>query len=302
VATISALRETLRSQLGDLARLAGKKRFDNSKLNDALFEGLRQHNKHYKWQDIPESEEQLILLLAKVRLARDKALEYALDARVTTGGGMTTDRNTNAQQLSALANDLRDEYEYQAAKILSQDNVSGDIIIGNLVRDSRLIHAKVPVQLAPPPPKPKLSAVQYRYYANRFVNPPSDQEFQQAAPFGRIVFAWERITPGDLAYLRFYGCQNPRAPLESWQTIRTIYDYYSDTLAFERVSGPWISTGEAQMAKQELWHDITLLPTGVWYFALAAVNWNMLATLSEIVQLQVENRIDLLADTLILEV
>jgi hypothetical protein len=294
----------MRGQLGDISRLTGERRFDNALLNEALFEALRQHNKSYTWATVPVEEEQLILLLAKVRIARDKALEYALDRKVSVGANFTSDPTNNAQILITAANELRDEYDYQRDRIAAQDNVSGDIVIGNLVRDSRLIHAKVPVQIAPPPPKPKLLSVSYLYYPNALVNPPADTGgFQNiAVPFGRLVLDWARMDTGDLAYLRFYASQNPRAPLETWQVIRTIYDYYSDTLAFERVSGPWISTGEAQMAKNELWMEYTLLPTGTWYFILAAVNWNMLAAMSDPVSLKVENFIDLLADTMVLEV
>jgi hypothetical protein len=287
--------------MGDVARLSHEKRFDTDVLNEALFEALRQHNKNLRWANIPEEQEQLILLLAKARIARDKALEYALDVRVQTGAQFSQEKTNQAQILTLIANDLHDEYEYQKTRIEAQDSVSGDIYVGNLVRDSRLIHAKVPVQLAPPPPKPKLAGVRYIYYANPMVNIPSDTGGMQPlqTPCGRIAFSWERLESGDLAYLRFYASQNPRSPLETWQVVRTIYDYYSDTLAFERVSGPWISTGEAQMSRQEVWVDFNLVPTGTWYFILAAVNWNMLATMSDRLQLQISNYCDLQVDTMI---
>jgi len=302
VATLSALRETLRSQLGDVSKLTGERRYDNNLLNQALFEAMRQHDKQWRWSTLPESQEQLILLLAKIRIARDKSLEYALEVRTSTGGNFSADRGSNASILLQVAQELQEEYQWQRARIDAQENASGDIYVSNLVRDSRLIHAKVPVQIAPPPPKPRLLNVRYIYYANPMVYIPSDAGGAQPlpTPIGRLVIDWERMESADLAYMRFYASQNPRAPLETWQVIRTIYDYYSDTLAFERVSGPWISTGEAQMAKQEVWVEYTLTPTGTWYFVLANVNWNMLATLSDRFVLQIENSIDLLADTMIL--
>jgi hypothetical protein len=304
VATISALRETLRGQLGDVSRLAVEKRYENAFLNEALFEGLRQHNKSLTWSTVPVEEEQLILLLAKSRIARDKALEYSLDTRVSVSSNFSSDKTGNASMLLQVANDLQDEYERQRDRLCAQDSVSGDIVIGNLIRDSRLIHAKVPVQIAPSPPKPRLLGVSYLYYPNAQVNVPSGAGGFQIlkTPTGRLVLSWARVESGDLAYLRFYASQNPRAPLETWTVVRTIYDYYSDTLAFERVSGPWISTGEAQMAKQELWTEYTLLPTGTWHFRLAAVNWNMLAAMSDVVSIRIENAIDLTADIAILEV
>jgi hypothetical protein len=302
MATISALRETLRSQLGDISRITSEKRFDNQYLNEALFEALQENDASLTWQTLPPSENQLVLILAKMRIARDKALEYALDTRVQVGSQFSGDKTGNSGMLLQIANDLQDEYDYQRGKIDGQESGTGDVIVSNLIRDSRIIHAKVPTQLAQRPPKPILSNVQYLYYANSSVFPPSDTKTQPfACPFGRLTFQWDRIDPGDLAYLRFYANMNPRAPLESWTVVRTIYDYYADTLAFERVSGPWISTGEAQMPKNELWVEWNLIPTGTWYFILAAVNWNMLATMSDITTLTIENYLDLAADTVIID-
>ena len=45
----------------------------------------------------------------------------------------------------------------------------------------------------------------------------------------------------------------------------------------------------------------TLSPTGTWYFVLAAVNWNMLASASDQVVLSVQNYLDLSADTVIID-
>jgi hypothetical protein len=302
MATISALRETLRSQLGDISRITSEKRFDNQYLNEALFEAIQTHDSNLTWSTLPQPENQLILLLAKLRIARDKALEYSLDTRVQVGSQFSGDKTGNAGLLLQVATALEDEYEYQRGKIDGQESGTGDVIVSNLIRDSRTIHAKVPTQLALRPPKPSLSGVKYLYYANSSVFPPSDTKLQPyPVPFGRITFSWDRLDSGDLAYLRFYASMNPRAPLESWTVVRTIYDYYADTLAFERLSGPWISTGEAQMPKNELWVEWNLIPTGTWYFILAAVNWNMLASMSDIFTLTVENSLDLAADTVIID-
>jgi hypothetical protein len=302
MATISALRETLRSQLGDVSRITSEKRFDNQYLNEALFEAIQEHDSTLTWATLPQNQSQLVLILAKIRVSRDKALEYSLDTRVQVGSQFSGDKTAQAGLLLQVASSLQDEYDYQRGKIDGQESGTGDVIVSNLIRDSRLIHAKVPTQLAQRPPKPILMNVKYLYYANSSVYPPSDTGLQPyPCPFGRISFQWDRIDPGDLAYLRFYANTNPRAPLENWQVVRTIYDYYADTLAFERVSGPWISTGEAQMPKNELWVEWNLVPTGTWYFLLAAVNWNMLATLSDQTSITVENYVDLAADTVIID-
>jgi hypothetical protein len=301
VATISSLRETLRSQLGDISRITAEKRFDNQYLNEALFEAVRQLDYSLTWTTLPIPKEQLVLLLAKARIARDKALEYALDVRVQVGSQFSGDKTGNASLLLQIGQGLQDEYEYQLSKVDGQASDTGDVFVSNMLRDSRLIHAKVPTQLALRPPKPILSNVQYLYYANPSVFPPSDTGVQIIpAPFGRLTFQWERLDSGDLAYLRFYASMNPRPPLESWTVVRTIYDYYADTLAFERVSGPWISTGEAQMPRNELWVEWNLIPTGTWFFVLAAVNWNMLASLSDQSSLVIQNYIDLTADTVVI--
>lgn len=279
MSSIAALRETLRPQLGDIARLSVDRRFQNEHLESALFDALQQHNRTFTWKTLPSEEEQLVLLLAKSRLAKDKALEYALDPKMTAGPNLSRDKSQSASLLIELSQSYRDEY--REAKVLIFAQPDSDITVGTLLRRSRTTGTHVPAQSAVPPNKPFLSEAHYR--------------FDSVARKGFLDFDWRRPTDGNLAFVRVYVSNTPQVNFDS-QMVRTIYDLYSDPIRYAQPPAPQPQPQVPQIPQVKFDIEKVLLPTGRWYMALVAFTWNMLYTWSEAVPFSVANYAEFEAD------
>jgi hypothetical protein len=261
VSTLSGLREALRSEVGDLASLSKERRFQNEQLNAALFSAIQRHNRALTWGTLPPEEEQLVLLLAKARLATDKALEYSLDPKITSGQSLSRGKVENADMLLRIARRLEEDYRDHRAMLFSSYSDSGDIVIGTLVREDRFIGAKVPLALAAPPKRPTLRVAEYLH------NP--------ATGSGMLRVVWDHPSEDDLAYVRLHVSDSP------------VFDY----------TAPAISTFYDMSFPQLRGEILYSFPrTGIWYLQLDAYNWNLLHTLSEVYSFSVENYVDLTAD------
>lgn len=264
----------LRSQTGDLAALSNERKFSNEVLEAALFNGIQAHNRSLTWGTLPLEQEQMVLILAKARLCRDKAMEYSLEAKLNVGSSMGRDKTSNGYALMQMASMYQEEYEYLKEKLESSPD--GDIHFGTLVRESRTRRMVVPSLLATPPAAPVLHSVQYRY----------DPDLMQ----GKIRYAWERITDPHIAFVRVYLSRTPS--YELGDAIKTIYD-----LAYHAPppSTP-MSAGTPQLPQVFYEQEYTILPTGYWYLILAAFNWNALFSLSAAHGFAVVNSRSLRAD------
>jgi hypothetical protein len=291
---ISVLREQLRLDTQDMSRLVNQRMFQNEQLESALFQGLQQHNRLLTWNTLPLEEEQLILLLSKARLAADKALAYALDPKLQAGTGFSREKTQNAQLLQQLSQGYYEEYDRQRSRVESADSESGDIFMGTLVRRSLTTHQKVPTQSVRPPRQPSLLSAQYLFNA------------QTGA--GAIAVNWYRPQDGDLAYLRIYISQSPNIQLNDL-ILRTIYDLYGDVTSLAVAPYPIITPNIPRISQQNYVIGLpsmnvsqpSLIPTGTWYLAIAAFNWNMLYSFSPSIPMLVENYIEIACDSYAVE-
>lgn len=287
MASIASLRETLRPQIGDVARLVKDRRFQNENLEQALFDALQQHNRTFRWQTLPQEEEQLVLLLAKSRLAKDMSLTYALDPKMTAGPNLSRDKTQAAGLLLELSSSYRDEY--LAAKALLFAPPDSDVTMGTLVRRSRTTGTHVPAQSTTPPNKPFVSEARYEY------NSRPRSVFTPSGPAGFIHFKWRRPTDGDLSFVRVYVSHTPHVGFDSLR-VRTIYDLYSDPIRYAQPPAPQPQPSVPQLNQVDFSVEKTLLPTGEWYIALVSFTWNMLFAWSEPISFEVANSIGFSAD------
>lgn len=258
MATISGLRELLRSQTGDIARLSKEQRFVNEVLESALFNGLQAHSRSDTWATLPPEQEQLVLCLAKARLCRDKAMEYIMDTRLTVGSSFARDKTVNGQALIQMADVFQEEYEFLKGKL--ETALDGDITFGVLTRTSRTLHLTTPTLAASPPPVPVIHAVQYFYDAD--------------ARRGRLRISWGRMLDPMIAFVRVYLSQSPQ--WENGEVIRTIYDLGQPVVP----PAMPLAAGAPQLPQTVYEQEHTVLPTGPWFLLLAAYNWNSLYSVS----------------------
>lgn len=276
MATINSLLSLCRSQLGDIVKLSKERRIQEELIEAALFSGIQVHNRFLTWSTLPPEEEQLILILAKSRICRDKAAEYALDPKLQAGSGYSREKVTNASVLSQMAREYMEEYEDLKRRISAQ--VDGDIVVGTLTRESRTRKQIVPSILAAPPQKPVIESAKYVY------DPDSRS--------GGVSIRWHRISDQYIAYIRLYLSQSPNPSLSD-EIIRTFYD-----LAFWSIP-PLIPVQPVypQIPQQAATVQHTVLPTGRWYLRAVSFNWNGVSTEGDPVALDVVNSRKLKCDS-----
>ena len=283
MATIAGLREHLRQDLGDVVVLTKEKRFQNEQLEYALFQGLQRHNRAYTWASLPLEEEQLVLLLAKAKIATDKALEYSLDPKMQSGQNLNRAKIENADALLRVAQRLEDQYRAHRDQLFASINESGDITVGTLVRTSWVTKTKIPAQLATVPTKPVITYAEYFY----------DQDpFHQ----GRVRIFWNRIIDSDIAYVRVFLSQKPQIELSD-TVIRTFYDIFSSP-SMPPTTVPIYPYPPFPQQTGDIAYTIN--PTGRWYLMLCAFNWNMLYTRGDVYPLDVSNYVEFSADSYVL--
>lgn len=275
MATLASLRGTLRSQLGDIAKLSKERRFENEYLEGALFDGMWQHSKGTSWDKLHGGEEQLVLLLAKSRIAKDKSLEYALDPKLQAGSGFSREKLSNASMLAQLASDYRQEYE-DVRRTLFADPDS-DITVTELVRKVPYTRALSPMQAAKPPVKPRIHSVNYKY--------------DSYTGAGTILLEWDANADSNTAFIRIYAGSSPDLYTGEPAIIRTVYDFWGDMGAYS----------PNRIAQKELHINKTLLPTGVYYVIATSHNWNMLVAESDPATLVVTPYLSLMLDAFVQE-
>lgn len=280
MATISVLRETLRQDLGDLVALNREKRFENEQLESALFQGLQRHNRSLTWSTLPREEEQLILLLAKAKLAYDKALEYSLDPKMQSGQNLGRAKVDNADALMRVGARFEELYDDHRNQIFASTSESGDVLVGTLIRTSWFTKTKIPAQLATNPTKPVITYAEYQY----------DQE---PVKQGRIRLFWNRLTDADIAYVRVYLSRKPVVELSD-TVVKTFYDIFSSP-SMPPTTLPIYPYPPFPQQTGDIVQTIT--PTGRWYLMMVAFNWNMLYTVGDVYALDVANYIDVTADS-----
>jgi hypothetical protein len=274
MATLSVLREHLRGDLADIVRIAGERRFENEYLERCVFEGLQQHDRFYTWASLPPAEEQLVLLLAKAKVAYDFALNYALDPKMNVGQAIR-DKSSNAQVLLTIAKALREEYEAELS-LISADPDEGEILVGTLLRTDHGTRQVVPAQGAIRPQKPVITFAEYLY----------DPVYG-----GTVHWRWNRLGEVDVAFMQVIIGKTSPVNVHNGTIIRTLYDVWDDPYSIPTVPS---------MNQQEGFVSYTILPTGRWYMALAVHNWNRLHSLSETFPLDVENYLEIPASTYVM--
>lgn len=269
MATLSSLREVMRTQLGDIAKFAKERDFQNEDLNRFLFEAIRAHDHSLTWETLPPEQEVLVVMLAKSRLCLDSATKFSLDPKLSVGGNLSREKLSNAQNLMQLAAQYREEYDWWQTKIDSGD---GDFIVTELTRESRTVHAIVPTQLATRPPAATLFSPSYRYSAS--------------TRMGFVRFSWKCPLSGNIAYLRVYLSRSS-TPSSDDTVLRTIYDLTGDPLNYAFPPAPAAVPSAPQLAGNDFEIQYTISPTGCWYLAICVFNWNGLFTWSPAVKLDV---------------
>ena len=150
------LRDALKSQASIQVSEVG---LDNTLLDSFIAAALSEHNPSYTLATIPDIEEELVLLLAHIRVCIWRANDAARNGNLnSSGSGFGEDRTSPVSSNLKVADRLRLRYDQLCGRMgLPSTAQQGTVSVSsNLVDDATLNGAMVPLSEAKDPPAPLL--------------------------------------------------------------------------------------------------------------------------------------------------